>query len=110
MRFYLGCIGLCIYTLFALLYLASVWIIKRTIFQTPLLVFYVMSMVLVNMMIAFPRTDVESKIPISGERVVFEIMAATTLFCLDVYFFAVLCSLYILMRREELDALRGQQQ
>lgn len=108
MRFYFSICGLCMYAVFLVPYMAGVWCCKKTILQTPLLVFYVFSMVVINVMIALPGKRDKFGLEV-GVRVALEVTVALILFLIDVYFFTVLYSLYIRMRRAELDARRAPQ-
>lgn len=108
-RFYLACGGLGIYTIFAVLHLFGVWIFKKTVLQLPLLIYYFISIVLLDVMIALPGDQYE-KMFTRGQRLPVEIAGVAFFTCLDLYFYCILFSLYISMRRNELDAVDVEHQ
>lgn len=106
-RFYVACTVLSIFTALIVPYVTGVWFLKKSIYQAPLLVFYVISVVVVNVMVALPGD--EKKLVLSeGHRLILDVVLGVVWFFLDVYFVCVLYSLFIRMRREELDVLRQQ--
>lgn len=104
-RYYIALSGLCLYVVLLLVYLGAIFL-EKSVLQIPLLVYFMVSMVLMKVMIAYSGTRKMSLFTYEV-RIALEVTTAVILFCLDVYFYIVLYSFYVKMRKAELEARRA---
>lgn len=95
--FYVSSVLLTIYVIVTILYFVAIFCWEKSILQIPLLVLYVLTTILNNVLKAFPEGRNKNA------PLIMEVAIALLVLALNVYFFIVLYSLYVKMWNEEND-------
>lgn len=98
MRFNVAGAALGIFIALSVPYITDIWFRKKSIYKAPLLMFYMISMMVVNVTLALPGVY----------RWFLDVVLAIILYFVNIYFVSMLYSLFVRMGREELDVLREQ--